>query len=35
MDKYLNQLKRLLTGDIPQIYMELNYDSIAENTTES
>lgn len=35
MDKYLNQLKRLLTGDIPQIYMELNYDSITENITES
>lgn len=35
MEKYINQLKRLLSGDIPQITMELNYDSIAENTTES
>lgn len=35
MEKYINQLKRLLSGEIPQIYMELNYDSIAENTTES
>lgn len=35
MEKYINQLKMLLSGDIPQIDMELNYDSIAENTTES